>query len=83
MIPWIVSTFAPIIGAMMLIPQVYHTYKTKRVKDLSLTTLLLLFLSNLLWFLHGYFIKDTSLIVSGVVNTILVCMLLGLYWKHS
>ena len=82
MLPLIVATLAPIINCIQLIPQLYKTYKTKRVHDLSLYSLLLILTVNLLWLLHGYFINDISLIVAGVISMIINITLLTLYFSY-
>ncbi len=38
MLPFIVATLVPIINCIQLFPQLYKTYLTKSVKDLSLFT---------------------------------------------
>jgi MtN3 and saliva related transmembrane protein len=82
MIPFIVATLAPIVNSIQLFPQLYKIYITKSVKDLSLYSLSLILLTNLLWLLHGYFIIDISLIVAGVVSMIINVALLTLYFLY-
>jgi MtN3 and saliva related transmembrane protein len=62
-----------------MIPQLYKTFETKSVGDLSLFTLLLILLTNILWLLHGYFIKDTPLLISACISMVINSMLLVLY----
>lgn len=78
MIPVIVAILAPIINTIQLFPQLYKTYTTKSVKDLSIYSLALIVITNLLWLLHGYFINDDSLIVSGIVSLLINIALLTL-----
>lgn len=82
MIPLIVATLAPTINCIQLFPQLYKTYVTKSVKDLSLYSLLLILTTNILWLLHGYFIFDLSLIVSGGISMIINTTLLTLYFLY-
>ena len=82
MIPFIVATIVPIVNSIQLFPQLYKTYITKSVKDLSLYSLSLILLTNLLWLLHGYFIIDISLIVAGMVSMIINVALLILYFLY-
>ena len=82
MIPFIISTLAPIVNSIQLIPQLYQTYITKSVKDLSFYSLSLIIITNLLWLLHGYFIIDISLIVAGTVSMIINVALLTLYFLY-
>ena len=83
MIPFIVSILAPIVNAVQLFPQLYKTYSTKSVKDLSLPSLSLILLTNLLWLLHGYFIKDTSLLVAGSISMVINIAILRLYFIYK
>ena len=81
--PTMVATLAPIMSISMVIPQLYKTYQTKRVKDLSLYMILLLLFANILWLIHGYFIGDISLMVTGVIQSFLVSILLFLYYCYK
>jgi len=82
MIPLIVATLAPIVNCVQLIPQLYKTYRTKSVKDLSFYSLLLLLTTIILWLLHGYFINDISLVVAGIITLVLNISLIRLYFLY-
>jgi MtN3 and saliva related transmembrane protein len=82
MIPFIVATLAPIVNSIQLFPQLYKTYYNKSVKDLSLYSLSLILITNLLWLIHGYFTIDISLIVAGMVSMIINLALLTLYFLY-
>jgi len=79
MIPFIIATLAPILNSIQLFPQLYKTYITKSVKDLSLYSLSLILITNLIWLLHGYYINDISLIIAGIVSSIISLALLTLF----
>jgi uncharacterized protein with PQ loop repeat len=85
MLPLIVATIAPIINCIQLFPQLYKTYVTKNVKDLSFYSLFLIWLSTIFWLLHGYFITDLSLIVAGIVNLIIniILILLCFFYRKN
>ena len=82
MLPFVVATLAPIVNCIQLFPQLYKTFTTKSVKDLSLYSLLLILTTNILWLLHGYFIMDISLVVAGVISMIANITLLVLYFCY-
>jgi MtN3 and saliva related transmembrane protein len=82
MLPFIVATIAPIVNCIQLVPQLYKTYATKSVKDLSMHSLMLILATNLLWLTHGYFIMDLSLIVAGIISMIINAALLVLYFCY-
>ena len=82
MIPIIVAILAPTINCIQQIPQLYRTYTTKKIRDLSVVSLLLILTTNLLWLAHGYFIMDYSLLVSGLISLFINSNLLLLYWFY-
>ena len=82
MIQYIVAALAPIVNSIQLFPQLYKTYITKSVRDVSVYSLMLILITNLLWLLHGYFIADISLIVAGLVTMIINVALLILYFLY-
>lgn len=80
----IIAILAPSLNAVQILPQLVKTWNTKSVSNLSLYTILLMIVTNILWLLHGINIEDNSLIISGgfalIINLILVCLFL-LYQK--
>lgn len=78
-----VAVAAPLVNCVQLIPQLYKTFITRSVADLSLYSLLLILVTNLLWFAHGLFIKDTSLLLSGFVSLLVNGTLLALYFLYA
>lgn len=76
------AVLAPLFTCIQLVPQLYKTYSTKSVADLSFESLLIITVGNLLWLLHGYFIRDTSLLVAGVVASSVNFALLWLYMLY-
>ena len=83
MLAYFVSILVPIVNCIQLFPQLYKTYQTKRVTDLSLYSLYLILLASILWLLHGYFIQDASLIVAGVISVIVNITLIVLVFKNK
>jgi MtN3 and saliva related transmembrane protein len=83
MLPLIVATLAPIVNSIQLFPQLYKTYTTKSVNDLSFYSLLLIIITNSLWLIHGYFIIDIPLIVAGTISIIINITLLILYFLYK
>ena len=77
-----VAILAPIVNCIQLFPQLYKSYQTKSVEDLSLYSLCLLLLTSVLWLLHGYFIQDTSLMVAGIISACVNVLLVVIYIKY-
>lgn len=79
----VVATLVPIINSIQLLPQLYKTYETKSVKDISFYTIFLMLMNNVLWLLHGYFIFDYSLIVSGLISVLINIILFAFFIYYS
>lgn len=82
MIRIIVAYLAVIINSIYQLPQLFKIIKTKSVNDISLIAIVLLMISNILWLTHGYFIKDNTLIISSLLNTLLNIVIACLFLKH-
>ncbi len=59
------------------VPQVWHTWKTRSAKDLSLGMLLIFTLGIALWLIYGLWMQAAPLIASNVVTLVLASTLLG------
>ena len=77
-----IAILAPIVNCVQLFPQLYKSYQTKQVEDLSVYSLCLLLLTSILWLLHGYFIQDISLITAGIISVTVNISLLLLFCKY-
>jgi uncharacterized protein with PQ loop repeat len=77
-----VAYLAVIMNSLYQIPQVFKIIKTKSVNDLSLIALALLMVNNILWFMHGYFINDNTLLISSLLNISLNVIIMWLFFKH-
>lgn len=79
MLPVLIAYLAPIISVVQQIPQLHKIYMTQKVRDLSFGSLLLFLFSSIIWLSHGYFIKDLTLIIGGVLGVSINLLVIGLY----
>ena len=79
----LVAWLAPVVNCIQLLPQVYKTWTTRRVHDLSLHSLLLLLLTSILWLLHGYCIADVPLMAAGLFTVTVNIVMVTLYGMYS
>lgn len=82
MIPTLVATMAPVMNSIQLYPQLYKTYSTKRVNDLSFYTLVLVLVTNMLWIAHGYFIFDIPVLAASFINLFANVILIWFYMMY-
>ena len=85
MISSVVAILAPTLNCIQLVPQVYKTYMTKKVNDLSFYSIFLFVITSSMWLLHGFFIKDYSVMISASFGIIVNTALLFLYitYRHD
>lgn len=74
-----VAILAPVMNSVQLIPQLNKTWRRKSVRDISIYSLVLLLFVDILWLLHGWFIMDMPLIVSGLIQTACLSSLIAMY----
>ena len=79
----IISILAPLVNSVQLFPQLYKTFITKSVHDLSIYSLLLILITNTLWLLHGFIIKDRALIIAGIFSFFVNISLLTLVFFYN
>ena len=77
-----IAYLAVIMNSIYQLPQLFKIIKTKSVNDISLVAIALLLFNNILWFTHGYFINDNTLIISSVLNLSLNLVIMCLFFKH-
>lgn len=83
MITNIVAILAPFVSCIQLFPQLYKTYITKSVDDLSINSLLLILLANILWSIHGFFIVNLPLMLSGLISMTINILLITLFMIYK
>ena len=60
----LIGYVAALVGAIIFLPQVIQTIKTKNTKSLSLPSFILLNVSNSLWFTYGILKLDPAILLA-------------------
>lgn len=68
-----------ILSCITFVPQVYQTWKTKSVGDLSLIMVLIVVSSTIVWMLYAYFVKSKPILLANAI--VFVLSLMMLYFK--
>ena len=80
----VAGTVATAFTISMKLPQIYHSIKTKRTKDISMLFLLLGVLNHITWVLYAYFDDiNVPLIVCDAVCIFLSLVLVCLKLKYD
>lgn len=70
-----------LLTSITFIPQVYKSWKSKSVGDLSITMIFIVVSSTIVWLTYGYLINSGPVLVANTV--VLVLTLILLYFKTS
>lgn len=80
---WIefVGHFGAFLSSVTFIPQVYKVWKTKSVNDLSLTMLLIVFTSTIVWLVYAIALMLWPVILANGIICVLSALLI--YFKFA
>lgn len=76
----IIGITAAILTTAAYVPQAYKTIKTRSTKDLSVGTFSMLFFGTVLWFIYGWHLSNTPIILANLITAILAGVILVLKW---
>jgi len=74
--------FAAFFTAVSFLPQAIKTVKTRQTAGLSLLTYLFLFLGSLSWFIYGFYLTDSPLMITNSLTTIFTGIILYLIFSE-
>ena len=66
-----------------LFPQLWKMWKTKSVKDISLTTFVVFSVGIFLWLIYGLLLDDLPIILANIFSFIQGLIILGLRIKYK
>lgn len=75
----ILGIMGAILSGITFFPQVYRTWKLKSAKELSLTMILIILLSNIVWLIYAFKKNDMAIIYANLF--VGSCALTILYFK--
>ena len=79
----IIGLIAACLTTAAFIPQALKIWKTKEVKDVSLSMYLSMFSGIVLWFYYGYKINSISIILANAVSGTIVLSIIFLKIKYG
>jgi len=84
MIPIIFLGFlAAFLTTIAFLPQVIKIWQTRKTRDISLITYIILFTGVFLWLVYGFLIENSPLIFANLATLILVSFILFLKIKYK
>jgi len=83
----IIGILAGTCTTVSFVPQILKIFKTRQVRDLSLSMYAILTFGILLWFVYGIFIEEWPIIITNIVSfslclTVVVMKLIDI-WRNK
>jgi MtN3 and saliva related transmembrane protein len=79
----ILGLCAAVLTTSAFVPQVYKTWKTKSVENLSLVMYLAMLVGVILWLIYGIHIKSFSMIVANSVTAVLTLIIISFKLRYK
>lgn len=73
---FIVGMFAAVMSAIQFLPQVWKSFATKQVNDISIATLLLAISGSGAWLAYGLHLQDLPIILANSINFLAIISLI-------
>ena len=72
-----------IIGIALFIPQIIRSHTTRKTKDLSFLTIILIFMNVSFWAIYGFSIKNLIVFVPNAIATLESLLLFSLKLRYK
>lgn len=81
--PEVLGLVAGTLSCITFVPQIFKTWKSKSVKDISVMSFMIVVVSTLIWLSYGIIKQLPSVILTNVVVCISAMVMLLLKWKYG
>ena len=81
--PEILGLIAGTLSCITFVPQIFKTWRSKSVKDISVTSFTIVVVSTLIWLIYGFMKNLPSVILTNIIVCISAIIMLVLKWKYS
>lgn len=81
--PEILGLVAGTLSCITFVPQIFKTWKSKSVKDISVMSFTIVVVSTLIWLVYGILKQLPSVILTNVIVCISAIIMLVFKWKFT
>ncbi|HEX3008401.1 MAG TPA: SemiSWEET family transporter, partial [Bacteroidales bacterium] len=73
---------AAFFGTILMLPQTYKSYKTKKVNDISMSMLVVYIINCALWEVYGWLLHSDPIIVCNLIALVIGMIQIGIKLKY-
>ncbi|WP_297983853.1 SemiSWEET family transporter [uncultured Chryseobacterium sp.] len=81
--PEIIGLAGGFLSCITFVPQIFKTWKSKSVKDISVSTFLIVLASTIIWIAYGVFKDSISVILTNIIVFLTAVIMLWMKWKFT
>lgn len=81
--PEILGLVAGTLSCITFVPQIFKTWQSKSVKDISVMSFTIVVISTLIWLVYGIIKNLPSVILTNIIVFLSAVIMLVLKWKFS
>ena len=81
--PEILGLIAGTLSCITFVPQIFKTWKSKSVKDISVSSFLIVVSSTIVWIFYGILINSITVLLTNIVVFFTAIIMLWMKWKYS
>ena len=81
--PEIIGLLSGTLSCITFVPQIFKTWKSKSVKDISVSSFLIVVSSTIVWIFYGILINSISVLLTNIVVFFTAIIMLWMKWKFS
>ena len=81
--PEILGLIAGTLSCITFVPQIFKTWQSKSVKDISVMSFTIVVVSTIIWLAYGIIKNLPSVILTNVIVCMSAIIMLVLKWRYS
>ncbi|HOB23603.1 MAG TPA: SemiSWEET family transporter [Kaistella sp.] len=81
--PEIIGLIGGFLSCITFVPQIFKTWKSKSVEDISVHTFLIVLASTIIWIAYGIFKDSISVILTNIVVFFTAIVMLWMKWMFT
>lgn len=79
----VIGYAAAFFGTILMLPQTYKSYKTKRVDDISMSMLVVYIVNCSLWEAYGWMLQSKPIILCNMIALVIGLVQIGIKLRYG
>lgn len=81
--PEIIGLLGGFLSCITFVPQIFKTWKSRSVKDISVSSFMIVLFSTVVWIAYGVQKDSISVIITNIIVFFTAAIMLWMKWKFT